>query len=82
MAKDIKTGGRQKGTNNKVTQGAVANIMSVFEMLGGAQGFAQWATDNQTEFYKHYAKLIPMTVNAELSGSIMQELVYTIVKPA
>lgn len=62
MAKDIKTGGRQKGTNNKVTQGAVANIMSVFEMLGGNKGFAEWALANQTEFYKHYAKLIPVTL--------------------
>lgn len=62
MAYGNKTGGRQKGTPNKVTKGAVANIMEVFEMLGGNKGFADWALENQTEFYRHYAKLIPVTL--------------------
>jgi len=59
MAYGTKTGGRKKGSENKVTVGAKENIMKVFEMLGGAQGFAEWATENKTEFYRHYAKLIP-----------------------
>jgi hypothetical protein len=63
MALGKKTGGRQKGARNKVTQGAVANVMEVFDMLGGAKGFAEWATENKTEYYKHYAKLIPLQIN-------------------
>lgn len=62
MAQGRKTGGRQKGTPNKVTAGAVANIMEVFQMLGGSEGFYEWAEENKTEFYKHYAKLIPVTL--------------------
>lgn len=66
MAHGAKTGGRKKGTPNAVTVGAKANVMAVFEMLGGADGFAAWAKENQTEFYRHYAKLIP--ASNELSG--------------
>lgn len=61
MARE-KHGGRKAGTPNKLTMGAKANIMAVFDMLGGAEGFAEWAKDNRTEFYKHYAKLIPVEV--------------------
>ena len=82
MAAGRKTGGRQKGTRNAVTQGAKANIMKVFEMLGGAQGFAEWARDNQTEFYRHYAKLIPVTLagdenNPIVINKIVREVVHT-----
>ena len=63
MATGAKTGGRAMGVRNKVTVGAVANIMEVFRMLGGNNGFAEWATENKTEFYKHYAKLVPLQVN-------------------
>lgn len=65
MAVGRKTGGRQKGTRNVVTLGAKSNIMRVFEMLGGAEGFAEWATENKTEFYRHYAKLIPVTLDGD-----------------
>lgn len=70
MAKTVKTGGRVKGTANKVTAGAKANIMQVFEMLGGAKGFYEWAVDNQTEFYRHYARLIPAEINAKIEGEL------------
>lgn len=66
MASGAKTGGRKKGTPNHVTAGAKSNVMAVFEMLGGAKGFAEWASENKTEFYRHYAKLIPSS--NELSG--------------
>jgi len=65
-----KTGGRTKGTPNKITHGAKENIMQVFEMLGGAKGFAEWAKENQTEFYRHYSKLIPTEVKQELTGDL------------
>lgn len=67
MAKGIKTGGRVKGEPNKVTQGAKSNVIKVFEMLGGSQGFYNWALENQTEFYRHYAKLIPTTATHDVA---------------
>lgn len=75
MALGRKTGGRTKGTRNKVTAGAVANIMEVFQMLGGAKGFAEWAAENKTEFYKHYAKLIPVQLTGADGGPVMIERV-------
>jgi hypothetical protein len=57
--KKRKTGGRRKGAPNKVTATARENIMAVFTRLGGVDAMAEWASENQTEFYKLYARLIP-----------------------
>lgn len=76
MATGYKTGGRRAGTTNRVTTGAKENIMEVFEMLGGAKGFADWAESNKTEFYRHYSKLIPV----ELSGVNGQPITLTWLK--
>ena len=62
MAAGLKTGGRKAGTRNKVTAGAKANIMRVFDDIGGVKNFARWAQENETEFYRHYAKLVPLEV--------------------
>lgn len=56
-------GGRSKGTSNKVTKGVQENILDVFERIGGVRNFAAWALENQTEFYRHYAKLLPLQMN-------------------
>lgn len=61
MALRTKTGGRKKGASNKAGYGAKQNILQVFEDIGGVKNFAVWAKDNQTEFYKFYAKLAPVT---------------------
>lgn len=74
MAYGAKTGGRKKGTRNKVTQGAVSNIMQVFEMLGGNEGFAEWALENRTEFYRHYSKLIPVQLTGDAENPIVQRI--------
>jgi len=71
MAKGIKTGGRQAGTRNKITQGAKANIMRVFEEIGGVENFAKWARENETEFYRHYARLVPLEVSGEGGGPVV-----------
>lgn len=54
-----KVGGRVKGTPNKVTTTAKENILAVFTRLGGTAQMAAWARENQTEFYKIYARLVP-----------------------
>jgi len=60
MATRQKTGGRAKGTPNKLTTSAKENIACVFVRLGGYEAMTDWARDNQTEFYKIYSKLIPV----------------------
>ena len=70
---DKKTGsGRIAGTPNRLTASIKDNIIQVFGRLGGIEGMANWAMENQTQFYQIYAKLLPTDVKAEvvLSGSI------------
>lgn len=71
MPKGLKVAGRTKGTPNKTTRGCQENILEVFERIGGVKNFAAWAMDNQTEFYRHYAKLLPLQVNANVKGNII-----------
>lgn len=62
MAKGLKTGGRKKGTPNKITKAFRTAVLSVFNDLGGETHMGKWATDNPTEFYKIAARLIPTEV--------------------
>ena len=57
--------GRPKGSINKTSRIAKENIETVFEELGGVPAMVAWAADNLTEFYKHYAKLIPFVLTGD-----------------
>ena len=63
MAKGKKTGGRRPGSPNKVASTAKDNIIAVFDKVGGRDKMAQWAEENQTEFFKIYARLLPVDVD-------------------
>jgi len=62
-----RTGGRQPGSQNKVTKTAKENVLAVFNRLGGTAAMARWAKENQTDFYRLYAKLIPQQVDLEVN---------------
>ena len=66
MAVGKKTGGRQKGTPNKVSGTVRENVVTVFDQIGGLESMAKWAVENQTEFYRLYSKLLPM--QQEITG--------------
>ena len=68
MAIGVKTGGRKKGAKNKIPAHAKENITAVFGSVGGTAEMAKWARENRTEFYKIYARLIP--VEQHVSGSL------------
>ena len=57
MAKGVKTGGRKKGTPNKVSARTQENIEKVFIAIGGITGMAVWAKQNKGQFYSIYARL-------------------------
>lgn len=59
-----KTGGRQKGSLNKTTKAFRESVLNTFGTIGGDEAFANWARENQTEFYKLCGKLIPQEVAA------------------
>lgn len=68
MAKGRKTGGRKKGTPNKMTANAREAIGQAFEAAGGVAAFGKWARTNQTDFYTRvFPRILPKEV--ELSGN-------------
>lgn len=58
--KGERRGGRQKGTPNKVSRIARENLIAVFEQIGGVQAMTSWAQAEPTEFYRLYARLLPV----------------------
>ncbi len=64
--KGEKTGGRTKGTPNKLGANAKENAIEVFNLLQetDATSLLGWAKENPTDFYtKIYTKLIPSAVD-------------------
>jgi hypothetical protein len=53
--------GRPKGSQNKATLSVKEALQAAFEGIGGVESLIAWARDsqNQGEFYKLYAKLLP-----------------------
>jgi len=52
--------GRDKGTPNKLTVSAREAFQHAFKEAGGFDALATWAKANRTDFYKLYARLIPV----------------------
>jgi hypothetical protein len=53
---------RPLGSKNKIPTAAKENISAVFIRLGGTAAMAEWASENKTEFYKIYSRLLPHEV--------------------
>jgi hypothetical protein len=84
MATKEKTGGRVKGTPNKLTSTALENVIAVFNRLDGTAGMAKWALANQSAFYAIYSKLLPSKIEqtTEHSGAVKHTVTLTIVEPS
>jgi hypothetical protein len=52
--------GRKPGVPNKITTSAREAFAMAFQGLGGYDKLREWAQANPTEFYKLYARLIPV----------------------
>ena len=76
--KGEKTGGRVKGTPNKLTRSFKELVQSTYETLEeNGEGMLKWAQANKTDFYKIASKLIPteMAVKAEITEIEIRETV-------
>lgn len=60
-----KTGGRQSGTPNRFTGAFREAVQVVYDGLGGHAAFLRWARENQTDFYRIAARLIPAELRCE-----------------
>lgn len=55
-----KTGGRTRGTPNRVSATARDNIIAAFDGMGGVPALVDWARANPSDFYRIYARLLPI----------------------
>lgn len=62
--------GRPKGVPNKTTMAVKEALSLAFEGLGGVNRLTVWARDNETEFYKLWAKMLPTEVKGDLGAGI------------
>ena len=62
-------GGRPKGVPNKLSAQVKENIVHVFEQMGGVKKMTAWAEENQTEFFRLYARLAPTDVLVNITRS-------------
>jgi hypothetical protein len=69
-ANKTKPKGRPKGAVNKLSATCKENIAAVFTRLGGTAAMAKWAEKNPSEFYKIYARLLPVELEGASSGSL------------
>ena len=74
--------GRPKGTPNKLTTTAKEAFALAFQGMGGAVALEKWAVENQTEFYKLFARLIPTEVAGPDGGPLSVSVKHTYVDPA
>jgi hypothetical protein len=75
MAKGRKTGGRRPGSVNKTTATTKEALTQAFQSLGGVNSLVAWGKENQTEFYKLWAKLLPQEITGKDGEPIKMALV-------
>ncbi|ABE43257.1 hypothetical protein [Polaromonas sp. JS666] len=55
----VKTGGRQVGTPNAVTERVKGDLLAVYKALGGRRWLLAYARAHEDEFCKHLMRLVP-----------------------
>lgn len=87
MAKGRKTGGRQKGTPNKLSATLKETILEAAQKAGGENGMLGYlsvqATANPTAFLSLLGKVLPMTVAGDPDNPLQQvtEVRFSVVHP-
>ena len=86
MAKGQKTGGRTKGTPNKMTTIAKEAIELAADGIGGVERMIAWAKEdpaNERVFWSQmYTKLLPLQLAGDADNPLtITQIVHTIVDP-
>ena len=77
--KGKKTGGRQKGSVNKVTASIKEAFMIAFDKSGGSKTLTEWAIENPDKFYPLLAKIIPQEVNKTVEHRVPTQITFNAV---
>jgi hypothetical protein len=56
--------GRPPGSQNRLTKSAKEAFAQAFDDMGGTAGLVAWGRKNPDDFYKLYAKLIPIDITS------------------
>jgi len=70
MAKGQKTGGRTKGTPNKVTGAVKDMVVQALDEVGGVKYLKRQAEENPTAFLTLVGKVMPTQVTGEDGGPV------------
>lgn len=70
-----KTGGRSKGTPNKVNRELKEMILQALSDAGGIDYLKQQAKDTPTAFLSLVGKVLPLQVSGEGGGALVVEIV-------
>jgi hypothetical protein len=62
--------GPKKGSKHKQTVAVKQCLINAFEGMGGWQNLEKWGGENQSDFYKLWAKMLPTQVTGEDGGDI------------
>lgn len=71
-----KTGGRTKGTPNKITTSVKEALEYAFAGMGGAPALLNWAKQNEADFFRLWIKMLPAEhkVTLDLDDRFAQEV--------
>lgn len=75
MAAGRKTGGRQKGSPNKLTKQLKDMILEALDESGGVEYLKQTAIDHPTAFLTLVGKVLPLQVTGEGGGPLTVEII-------
>lgn len=77
-----KTGGRQKGTTNKLTADVKAMVLEALDRAGGVSYLLTQAQSNPNAFLTLVGKVLPMTLAGDPDNPVaVQSIERRIVKP-
>jgi hypothetical protein len=74
MAKGTKTGGRKKGTPNKVTGAVKDMVLTALGNAGGVEYLEKQAKENPTAFLTLIGKVIPLQVAGDQDNPVALEI--------
>lgn len=82
MAAGRKTGGRKKGTPNKVTADVKRAILDAFETAGAADYLAKVASEDPRTFCALLGKVLPLQVSGDPDNPIKHRITVEFVDSA
>jgi hypothetical protein len=76
-----KTGGRQKGTTNKLTADVKTMVLTALDRAGGVDYLLAQSQSNPNAFLTLVGKVLPLTVAGDPNAPLVPALTVTFVKP-